>query len=72
MVGIRRAILDLGPALSGEVHFPFLLLKTFTFTGLAYIYQGPLWAKETSLKTAVPTCLHIQTLTYNLVHVTVD
>lgn len=55
---MRRAILDSGPALSGEVHFPFLLLKTFMFTDLAYIYQGPLWAKKTSLKTAVPTSVY--------------
>ena len=44
-----RAMLASGPALSGQVRFPFLLLKTFTFTDLAYIYQGtyglrrPLW-----------------------------
>lgn len=52
--GMRRAILDSGPTLSGEVHFPFLLLKMLTFTDLAYIYQGPLWAEEISLKIVVP------------------
>lgn len=48
---MRRAIMDASSTLSGEVQFPFLLLKTLTFTDLAYIYQGPLGAEETSLET---------------------
>ena len=43
-----------GPALSREVHFPFLLL-TFMFNDLPYIYQDSLRAEEISSETVVPT-----------------
>lgn len=50
-MGVSRAILGSSPARSEEVHFPFLLSKTFTFTDLVPIYQGPLQAEETSPET---------------------